>query len=162
MKFRGEFIRSDGLVIPNNVTVFGRATLLAAALRNTVPTFYVGLVDASPDPELLIADCVEPAIGTHGYARIQITRDDAGWPGSGTLNGQPYLESDWMIWEATGGAFDQAVQRLMLVSNATNIAMDVSDANLKVIALSAAMPLLLTVDVATLEADRKFKYRLYA
>lgn len=162
MKLRGEFIRSDGLVIPNNVTVFGRATLLAAALRNTVPTFWVGLVDASPDPELLIADCVEPTIGAHGYARIQITRDNAGWPGSGTLNNQPYLESDWMIWAAAGGAFDQSVQRLMLVSNQTNVAMDVTDKNLKVLALSAAMPQLLTVDEATLEANRKFKYRLYA
>lgn len=162
MKFRGEYIRFDGLVIPNNVTVFGRATLLAAALRNTVPTFYVGLVDAAPDPELLIADCFEPTVGTNGYARIQITRDNAGWPGIGTLNNQPYLESDWLEWTAVGGPFNQTVQRMMLVMHSTNVGADESDANLKVLALSAAMPLPLLVDVATPEADRKFKYRLYA
>lgn len=146
----------------SNVTIFGRSVLLAAALRNTVPTFWVGLVDASPDPELLIADCIEPTIGVNGYQRIQITRNDAGWITAGTLNGQPWLESDWLIWAATGGPFDKTVQRLMLVCNSTNIVDDESDANLKVVALSAAMPLPLTVNPATLEANRKFKYRLYA
>jgi len=145
----------------SNVTVFGRSTLLAAALRDTSTTFWVGLVDASPDPELLIADCVEPTIGVNGYERIQITRDGTGWPGSGTLNGQPYVESDWLIWEATGGAFDKTVQRLMLVVNETNVVDDESDENTKVLALSAAMPLALTVDEDTPEADRKFKFRIY-
>lgn len=146
----------------SNVTVFGRSVLLAAALRNTVPTFYVGLVDASPDPELLIADCIEPTIGAHGYQRIPITRDGAGWPGIGTLNGQPYLESDWLTWAATGQAFDQTVQRLMLCMHSTNVDADESDANRKVVALSAAMPLPLLVGLATPLADRKFKYRIYA
>lgn len=146
----------------SNATIFGRSVLLAAALRNTVPTFYVGLVDASPDPELLIADCIEPTIGVNGYQRIQITRNGAGWISSGILNNQPWLESDWLIWAAAGGPFDQSVQRMMLVMNATNVDADESDANTKVIALSSAMPLALTVDPTTLEADRKFKYRIYA
>lgn len=151
---RGEFIRADGLVIPNNITVFGAQTILYAAMRNTVPTFWVGLVDAVPTQDLQIEDCQEPVIGTHGYGRIQILRSTPGWPGSGTVNAEPYVESDWLIWTATGGAFSLAIRRLMLVTSDVAVTGDV-------FALSAPLPEAILIDAATPEADRKFKYRIY-
>ncbi len=151
---RGEFIRADGLVIPNNLTIFGADTLLKAALRNTVPTFWVGLVDGVPETELQIEDLDEPTIGTNGYARQQITRDSTGWPVADVLNGEPYLESLWLTWAASGGSFDQAIRRLMIVPSQTDITGDV-------FALSAPLEGLVTIGVATVEDDRKFKYRLY-
>lgn len=157
---RGEFIRADGLVIPNNITLYGARTILAAALRNEVPTFYVGLVDAAPDPALLISQVSEPTF-TAGYARQPVTRDNAGWPVEGTLNGEPYFESQWLTW-ASDDKFSVAVRRLMLVQNATNIAGDLSDRNLKVLALSTPMPADLLITKDTIEANRKFKYRVYA
>lgn len=156
---RGEFIRGDGLVIPNNITLYGARTILAAALRNDAPTFHVGLVYAAPDPDLLISDCVEPLF-QDGYERKQITRDNAGWPVEGNLNGEPYFESDWLTWTATAD-FSEAILRMMLVQNATNMADDLSDKNLKVIALSGALPADLTITPTTPEANRKFKYRVY-
>ena len=157
---RGEFVRGDGLVIPNNITLYGARTILAAALRNEAPTFFVGLVDAAPDPELLISQVVEPSMA-NGYARKGITRDAAGWPIEGNLNGEPYFESDWMIWAAAGGNFDKPIRRMMLVQKATNVNGDATDANLRVIALSSALPADLTITPTTLEANRKFKYRVY-
>lgn len=171
---RGEFIRFDGLVIPNNITNYGARTILAAALRNEVPTFFVGLVDAQPDPALLIQNVVEPE-QINGYERKGVTRDNAGWPTEGSINGETYFESDWMTWEATGVPadpvdpeqdlkfpFTKAIRRLMLVQNPANVVDDLSDANLKVLALSTSLPSALTINVDTPEAARKFKYRLYA
>jgi hypothetical protein len=171
---RGEFIRGDGLVIPNNITNYGARTILAAAVRNEVPTFYVGLVDAQPDPDLLISKVVEPAF-VNGYARLPITRDNLGWPVEGTLNGETFFESEWLTWTASGVPadpvdplqdlkfpFSKAIRRLMLVQHATNVVDDLSDANLKVLALSTSLPNALTINTDTVEAARKFKYRLYA
>ncbi len=151
---RGEFIRADGLVIPNNITTFGAATILAAAMRNTVPTFWVGLCDAVPDPDLQIEDLTEPTIATNGYGRIQITRDDTGWPTVGETNGEPFIESDWLTWAATGGAFDEEIRRMFIAASETDTTGDV-------FALSAALPALVEIDEATAEADRRFKYRIY-
>lgn len=171
---RGEFIRGDGLVVPNNITNFGARTILAAALRNEIPTFYVGLVDAQPDPALLISNCVEPSF-VNGYERKSITRDSLGWVTEGAINGETYFESDWLTWEATGVPadpvdpeqdlkfpYDKAIRRLMLVQYATNVDADLSDANLKVLALSSSLPSALTINTDTPEAARRFKYRLYA
>jgi len=151
---RGEFITPTGLVIPNNITKFGAQTLLAAALRNTVPTFWVGLVDGVPESELQIEDLEEPTLGVNGYARIQIARSNGGWPNSGEINGEPYLESDWLTWAAAGGNFDQTIRRMMIVSDD-----DATTGN--VFALSAALPTPRLITPTTSEADRRFKYRIY-
>jgi len=148
MKLRGEFIRGDGLVIPNNVSLAGKQMMLTAALRNTVPAFSVGLVDAEPAAVVDLAGKEPSAAG--GYARKPLTRDVAGWPGMGVLNGQPWLESDWLEWAAVGVKFDKIVRRLALIG-----AGDV------VYALSGAMPEDLEI-TPTLEAQyRRFKYRIY-
>lgn len=146
--FRGEFIRGDGLVIPNNVTKVGARTLLAAALRNTVPVFTVGLVNAQPDPDLTLSDMVEPSVAG-GYARKPVTRDEAGWPVMGELNGEPYFETAPLVWEATA-AYSESVRRLALFNG--------ND----VLALSGAMPNDLLIDENTNLPNRTFKYRLYA
>jgi hypothetical protein len=150
---RGEFIRADGLVIPNNITLFGARTVLAAALCNIDTEFFVGLVDAMPDPELLMEDCVEPNFA-FGYARQEIQRSSVGWPSEGTLNGEPWFESGWLEWAAVGGNFDKPVRRLMLTTESVS-------REGPVFALSSAMPGDLTITPDTIQADRRFKYRIY-
>jgi hypothetical protein len=76
MHLRGEFMRLSGLTIPNNVTTVGAQTILGAALRNTVPVLWIGLCSAVYAPDLRIEQLSEPAIGTNGYARLPVTRDD--------------------------------------------------------------------------------------
>lgn len=155
MNLRGEFIRADGLVVPNNITIFGAQMILAATFRNTVPTFYAALVNAAPDPELQLEELGEPTIGVNGYARIAIARSALGWPTVGTLNNEPYIESDWLTWAAVGGPFDAAVRRIALVYDSADVLGE------GVFALSGAFPEDITIDTDTVEADRKFKYRVY-
>jgi hypothetical protein len=92
--------------IPNNVTTVGAQTILGAALRNTVPVLWVGLCSAVYAPDLRIEQLSEPAIGTNGYARLPVTRDNVGWPNTGVVNGEVYFETLELIWAAAGGAFD--------------------------------------------------------
>ena len=151
---RGEFIFASGLVVPNNITKFGAESILRGAMRGEALTFWVGLVDAAPDADLLIENVTEPTIGTNGYARQQLTQDATGWPTVGETNAEPYVETDWLTWTATGGDFDQATSRMMIVTSETDLTGDV-------FALSAAAPTLAAVTPTTPEADRKFKYRVY-
>lgn len=153
--FRGEFRFANGLILPNNITVAGVQTILDLAFRDTAVDFWVGLCSATYEPDLLIQDLVEPTIGTNGYARQQIARSALGWPGDGLANNEPYVESDSLIWAASGGAFDQAITRMFICFSETDLTGDV-------FALSASLPAELTIDEATLEADRTFKYRVFA
>jgi hypothetical protein len=135
MRLRGEFIRANGLVIPNNVTTAGAAALLGAALR--------------------IQDLVEPTLATNNYARLAVSRDNVGWPSDGVVNGEVYFESLPLVWSATAGPFDQPVTRMFICQTENGLVGDV-------LALSAALPDDLLIDVDTAEADRTFKYRLFA
>lgn len=153
---RGEFIRGDGLVIPNNVTFVGAQTVLELALRDTDVDFYVGLCDGVYTPDLICQDLTEPTIGTNGYARIQLNRDSTDWPTEDSLNAQAYMESKSIVWTATGGNFNQAITRMFIAFTATNIG-----SNDSVFALSAALPDSLTITPTTDVSDRTFKYRLY-
>lgn len=152
---RGEFRFANGLVIPNNITIAGAQTILGAALRNTVPTFFVGLCSAVYAPDLVIEDIVEPAIATNGYARLAVSRDNVGWPSDGLINGEVYFESLPLVWAAVGGPFSQPVTRMFICG---------SDVSLTgpLFCLSAALPDDLTIDLTTLLTDRTFTYRLYA
>jgi hypothetical protein len=89
--YRGEFRFANGLVIPNNVTDVGAGLLLAAALRNTVIEFWIGLCSGVFAQDLQIEDLVEPTIATNGYARKAVARDIVGWPGDGVVNGISYV-----------------------------------------------------------------------
>lgn len=151
---RGEFHTGSGLVIPNNITKFGAATILAAAMRGETPAFWVGLVDGVPENDLQLEVLSEPAIGTGGYARIEIPADEDGWPTMAELNGEPYIESDWLIWEATGDGFTVPIRRMVIVPTENELEGDV-------FAISAPLPSLRQITPGTPEADRKFKYRVY-
>ena len=153
--FKGEFHRGNGLVIPNNVTIFGAQSILQGFARNTVPTFWVGLCNAVYEPDLTLADIEEPTIATNGYARLPISRDSTGWPGDGLVNNEPYIESLNLVWAATGGAFDKAVTRMFITPEESALVGDI-------FCLSGALPDELTIDEDTAEVDRSFKYRLFA
>lgn len=155
MLFRGEFIRSDGVVIPNNVTTVGVQTILGAALRNTVPVLWVGLCSAVFAPDLRIEDLAEPTLATNGYARLAVSRDNIGWPSDGVVNGEAFFETLQLVWTATGGPFDKPITRMFICGTQNGLTGDVY-------ALSAALPNDLTINPATLLADRTFKYRLFA
>lgn len=152
--FRGEFHLANGLVIPNNITIFGAQSILAAFARNTVPTFFVGLCSAVYEPDLEIGDIEEPTIGVNGYARLPITRDAIGWPSDGLVNNEPYIESLTLVWAAVGGPFDKAVTRMFLTPEESAV-------NGDIFCLSGALPDEFTIDVDTLEVDRSFKYRIF-
>jgi hypothetical protein len=160
--FRGVFTRGDGLTVPNNVTIFGVTSLLSLALRGSDTTlvapagnFYVGLCSAVPDPILTLAGIVEPTIGINGYARKVVTRDTIGWPAAGSVNGEPFLETDWLEWEAVGGPFDQPIRRLFITAEATEVVGEL-------IALSAPLPADIIITPDTAQELRRFKYALFA
>lgn len=155
MRYRGEFIRPNGLVIPNNITTVGVQAILGAALRNTVPTFWVGLCSGVYEPGLRIEDLQEPTIAVNGYARLAVTRDAIGWPSDGQVNGEVFFETLNLVWAAAGGPFDKSVTRMFICGTEAGV-------NGDVYALSAALPDDLTIDVTTNVTDRTFKYRLYA
>lgn len=152
---RGEFRFDDGLVIPNNITIAGCQMLLAAALRNTVPAFWVGLCSAVYQPDLGIEDLIEPTIAANGYSRLAVARDLTGWPSDGQVNGEVYFESLPLVWQAVGGPFDQPITRMFICGSEAGLTGDV-------FCLSATLPDDLIVDTATLLVDRTFKYRIFA
>lgn len=152
---RGEFIRADGLVIPNNVSIAGAQAVLAAAFQGAAFPMYVGLVAGAPTTTMTSADMTEPAIGTNGYARIALTQDAVGWPVIDANVNEAYVESEFMTWAAVGGDFSAAVQRLALLGTSVNSPTD------PIYALSGLMPAEITIGPATDESLRKFKYRLY-
>src|SRR3546814_12798010 len=49
---RGEFIRGDGLVLPNNITSYGAELLLAAALQGVATTLHMCLGKCNPKVDL--------------------------------------------------------------------------------------------------------------
>lgn len=151
---RGEFRFQNGLIVPNNVTLKGSEKVLKAALRGDAITFWVGLCSAVFEPDLQIEDIEEPTIATNGYSRLAVSRDIIGWPGDGLVNGENYCESLPLVWTAVGGPFDKAITRMFICETEIGLAGDI-------LALSAALPDDLLIDVDTDEPDRTFKYRLY-
>lgn len=152
---RGEFIRGDGLVIPNNITTYGIKLLMQMAFTNSGYALYMGLANCNPDPELDIADLNEPTIATHGYARQEITRDATGWPVQGLLNDEQYYETKSVVFAASGGNFDKAITRPVLINS-----LDATSGVL-VFSLGSPYPDELLITPATDVALRTFKYRIY-
>lgn len=152
---RGQFIRGDGLIIPNNVTLDGAAMILAAALRNTVPSFWYGLVTGNPLNTMVSTDIVEPAIGTNGYARIQVTRDATGWPTIATNGTEKLAQTKNLVWLPAGGNFDKPIQRLALFDAAGYSPTG------KIYALSAPLPAAVVLGPATPAPQRTFVHQLY-
>lgn len=152
---RGQFIRGDGLILPNNVSLAGAEMILKGAFRLTAQSMYAGLVAGTPTLAMTMNDMVEPTIGTNGYARVAIAQTALGWPTIGLLVNEKYIESDWLTFEATGGDFDQAIQRVALLGFNTY------DGAHDIFALSAALPAEITIGVATPLAERRFKYQFF-
>lgn len=152
---RGQFVRRDGLVLPNNVSLAGAEAILKGAFRLTAQAWYAALVTGSASPIMTMADMVEPTIGANGYARVPIAQSALGWPTIGTLVNEKYIESDWVTFTAVGGNFTQPVQRIALVGFAGYSAAH------PVFALSAIMPAQITITPTTLLAQRQFKYQFF-
>lgn len=152
---RGQFVRRDGLVLPNNVSLAGAEAILKGAFRLTAQAWYAALVTGSASPSMTMAGMVEPTIGMNGYARVAIAQSALGWPTIGALVNEKYIESDWLTFTASGGNFTQAVQRIALLGFNTY-----SGAH-PVFALSAIMPVEITIGVATPLAQRQFKYQFF-
>lgn len=152
---RGQFIRGDGLVLPNNISNAGAQMILASAFKNTVPTFYMALVRGIPSADMTFADMFEPTIGVNGYARVEIERSAVGWPVEGLSGGERYIESKFCTFAASVGDFDDSIQRLALCSTNSYVGSDA------VYALSVPLPAELTITPTTPLASRQFKYQIY-
>lgn len=151
---RGEFIRGDGLVIPNNLMTFGIGLLFQAAFVDSGYDLHIGLANCNPDADLLIEDLNEPTIGVNGYARQPITRDVVGWPVQGEFNGEKYYETKVFVFAAVGGDFDQAITRPVLVNSL--------DATTGLLVFALGTPVdELTITPTTPAEQRSFKYRIY-
>jgi len=152
---RGEFIRGDGLVIPNNITTYGANLVFQLALLNTGYALHMGLANCNPDLELQLEDLNEPAIGTNGYARQAITRDGTGWPVASQLNGETYFETQSFVFTPSGGNFTNTVTRPCIVNHASSVI------GPEVVALGTPLPDELTFTPALDVELRTFKYRIY-
>ena len=153
MRPRGEFIRGDGLVIPNNITNVGAEVILEATFRNANYDFWVGLCSGVYAPILDVSDLVEPAVGANGYERVQLNRNETDWPLTDVLNGERFIESRDMIWTATGGAFSQPITRMFMCF--------AEEGESAVFALSASLPDEVIIDEDTDISQRSFRYRVY-
>jgi hypothetical protein len=151
---RGEFIRGDGLVTPNNLTLYGAGKLLEAALQNDALSLYMGLCTAVPAYGLRQQDIVEPTIGVNGYARQALAQDSTDWPTTGSLNNEAYIESKVLTFAASGGNFSSTFTRLFLGFSLDALTGDI-------FSLGSALPAPLLITPTTLLADRQYKYRLY-
>ena len=152
---RGVFVLGDGTEIPNNVTIVGRQSVLAAAFLNTYTPLYLGLCVGEYADDLTIAALTEPTIGLGGYQRKPLTRDSTTWVSSGLVNNEPYIESDWLEFVATGDGFDEEIDRMFICWS-----LNATDAD--VFALSGVKPTPIRILATTPQADRRFKYRFYS
>src|SRR3546814_4309144 len=97
---RGEFIRGDGLVLPNNITSYGAELLLAAALQGVATTLHICLGKCNRKVDHDLNELNEPTIGTGGYALQSLRQDDNDWLPSGELHGDRFHETRAVIFVA--------------------------------------------------------------
>jgi hypothetical protein len=159
--FRGEFRFKNGLVIPNNLTAFGRLEILRMAFAGNTraltaagANFHVGLCTALPSDSLMLENLAEPTLGVNGYARIAVSRDGTGWPTDGYVDGEAYIESKDLVFAAVTGNFSKPVSRLFICQSSNAVTGNV-------IALSADAPAAFTITPSTPLVDRTFNYRIY-
>lgn len=152
---RGQFVRGDGLVIPNNVSMAGAEMILGAAFRHESVSVYCALVRGTPTVDMVMGDMVEPTIGVNGYSRVAITQDSTGWPVIAAYGTEMYIESSFRVWVGLNDGFSEPIQRIALVGSNTY------DAGLDVWALSAPMPEEVRITPSTPLNQRRFKYQLF-
>lgn len=149
---RGEFIRGDGLVLPNNITPIGAEKILRMAMRDESFTLFMGLCEGVYTPTMTLAELTEPTIGTNGYARQAMTRDNAGWPTIGVTNGEQYVESAPHIFVPTGSGFNQDISRMWISDGLTSSV---------VLMLGTPLPAPIRLLSTTPVLQRTFTYRFY-
>lgn len=159
--FRGEFRFKNGLVVPNNLTSFGRLEILRMAFAGNTraltaagANFHVGLCTALPGDSLMLESLAEPTLGVNGYQRIAVSRDGTGWPTDGFVGGEAFIQSRDLVFAASGGNFSRPVSRMFICQSSNAVT-----GNL--IALSADMPAAMTITPSTALVDRTFNYRIY-
>lgn len=153
---RGEFIRGDGLVIPNNITTYGAESILRAAMRRDPLDLHIGLANCDPSPTLDLSELNEPTIGTNGYARQTVSQDSTDWEVVGDLSGEPYIETREFVFAATDSGFDKPITRPVIVNSPTE-----TDGQL-VVAVGTAVADEYVITPDTPIEQRTFKYRIYA
>lgn len=108
---RGEY-EVNGVIVPNQLTVFGAQAIWKAAFWGISNTWYLGLCTRLPSDHLLLDTMGEPG-ATNGYARQAIPLNPASWPVIGLVNNETYAETESLTFPATG-AYDTDVSRLFV------------------------------------------------
>lgn len=152
---RGMFIRGDGLVLPNNISIAGGQQILRNAFRDESSDFFMALVTGLPTTGMTMLGMVEPTLGVNGYARVALPRSNVGWPTVSAEGTDAYIESQLATFTAAGGNFNQPIQRLALVGFSGY------SAGHPVLALSEPLPAAVTITPTTPLAERQFRYRIY-
>ena len=152
----GNFVRADGLILPNNISRAGARSLLNRAFRPTPETavWYIGLCTGAPSPTMVQSDINEPNIGVNGYTR-QNCDAEASWPDEGESGGQRYIQTKWFTFEAVGGGFSKPIQRAFITNGTAYAAGD------PVFAMSAPLPTEMSIIESTPEEQRTFRYQLF-
>ena len=153
---RGEFIRGDGLILPNNITTYGAQLLLSAALQGVATTLHMCLGKCNPRADLDLNELNEPTIGTNGYARQTLSQDDVDWLTAGSLNGEVFLETRPVVFAPTGTGFDKDITRPVIVNHES-----LTEGEL-VFSVGSSLPAAVFLKADTPEEQRTFKYRIYA
>lgn len=152
---RGEFIRGDGLVLPNNITTWGAESILRAAFQ--FPRYnlalWMRLVDAVYTPGLQVSETLEPTLDTNGYVPREVRVDGSDWATFGSANGEPYVESVPRVFQAVGGNFSRAISRIALSPDLARTG--------AIFSLSSPLPAPLLITPTTPAVERTFRYRLY-
>lgn len=153
---RGEFIRGDGLVIPNNITTYGAEQILKAAFHGVALQLYIGLANCSPKPNLDANELNEPTLGLNGYARQSLSPDLDDWPTMGDLSGETYFETREFVFASGTEAYDAPITRPFLITDSSETEGQI------VVAIGTSLLDEITIGPATPLVDRTFKYRIYA
>lgn len=97
---RGEYVLSNGLVIPNHFTTIGLQQMVQAAFQQKDYTWYMGLCAHVPADSVALADINEPA-SENGYARQALPLTKTNWPTTGVLNNQVFIQSKVVTFPIT-------------------------------------------------------------
>ena len=143
---RGEFIRGDGLVLPNNITITGAQRILAGTFapgNGLLGPFGLGLCNGVYTPNMTTND-----LDYDSRLQFFVPLPAVDWT-LGVVNGEAFAESPPVIFAAA--PYNKDVTRLFLGRELT--------AN--VYALSSPFPAPVRITIATPTAERTFRYRLY-
>ena len=144
-EYRGEYIRQDGLTVPNQLTIAGVNSVLQAAFKHDESiTWQMGLCANSPGPSYTLSSLDEPTLGVGGYERVSLPFDSTNWPVLGLVNGETYIESINCVFNLLG-PIDVPVTRLFL-SNGADV-------------MSISSPIVTAPEL--LDGLNSYKYRMY-